>query len=403
MDLLDIFYSNLLKEFPRIKKNSNNGNNCKIAKVKCSPFQKREVLQKTFSFLLGGIDVLLISEEQSSLVGEFFWRDPPESRRWGRILLLTSGTSGSPRMVVHSLEELLKSAHATLAFYKVNDRDIWPLSLPLYHIGGFQIALRCLLAGIPLNPIDERFYREGEGLNATLLSLVPVQWIGLSANPKNFDVMRRMKAILIGGAPLSFKHWRQALEKKLPLSPSYGMTEMGSQVAALSPQDFLQGKNSLAILPGRKAKIHKGKIVLSGVGQMLGFFEKGSLVGNTKEIVTQDKGILKKGRLKILGRWDRVIISGGKKIYPQPLEFFLVKHSGILEAALVGLPDEKWGERLHLVYTGQPGLSLEEIRNFLHPHVAPWEIPKGISHCNFLPKKGIHKPDHGQIAQLAQR
>ena len=219
---------------------------------------------------------------------------------------------------------------------------------------------------------------------------------------KKWDALKGMKAILIGGAPLADELWNHALVNGFPLSPTYGLTEMGSQVAALSPKDFLGGEHGLEILSGRKAKICQRKIILSGVGQMLGFFEKGCLVKSGKEIFTQDEGILVRGRLKILGRADRIIISGGKKIDPQPLEFLLLKCSGIEEAVLVGLPDGKWGERLHLAYTGRPGLSLDDIRNFLQSRVAPWEMPRGISHCRFLSQKGGCKPGRREIVRFIQ-
>ena len=110
--------------------------------------------------------------------GKPVWREDQKKRDLGRILLLTSGTSGTPRVAVHSLEELLKSAHTTLDFYGIDTGDRWPLTLPLCHVGGLQIALRCLLGGIPLDPLSERFYRKGVPPGATLLSLVPTQWVG---------------------------------------------------------------------------------------------------------------------------------------------------------------------------------------------------------------------------------
>ena len=395
MSLLERFHKNLLNEFPKLKSIPCSGDTKKIAVVACSPLRKRENLQEIFSLLLGGRDVLLASEEQASTTGAYCWQKSREKHGWGRILLFTSGTSGNPRMVVHSLEELLKSAGITLDFYGVDKGDIWPLSLPLCHIGGLQIALRCLLAGISLEPLQE-----GGWDGASILSLVPTQWVRLSADSKNKAQLRKMKAILIGGAPLGGKFWSEAVWEKFPLSPTYGLTEMGSQVAALKPEEFLQGKKiGLQILPGRKAKIVNGKVVLSGVGQMLGFFERGRMVGERGEVVTADRGILREGRLGILGRADRIIISGGKKIEPEHLEFLLLEHPGIEEAVLLGLPDSFWGERLHLAYAGSPGLGVEDVRNFLNSRVASWEMPKGVSHHHFLPKKGGGKPDYEQIIQ----
>ena len=403
MNLLEIFKSNLLREFSDIQDGLSKGEGQKIATVVCSPYKKKENLRKLFSFILDGTDVFLISEEQSFKFSNIFWKKPQEHQHWGRILLLTSGTSGTPRIIVHTLEELLKNTYTTLSFYQVSKRDIWPLSLPLYHIGGLQIALRCLLAGIPLVSLDERFYCKDESFKATILSLVPVQLHGLFSNSKNWNFMKKMRAILVGGSPLSDELWMKSVEKKIPLSPTYGLTEMGSQVAAISPEEFLQGKTDLEVLPGRKVRICHERVIISGIGQMLGIFEKGLLVKSNKEISTQDRGAMKKGRLKISGRWDRVIISGGKKIYPQSLELLLAKHSAITEAVLVGLPDEKWGEKLHLAYTGRPGLVLDDIRKFLRPHVASWEVPKGISYCGLLPLKGTYKTDYRQVVELVQQ
>ena len=397
MDLLGTFEKNLFCEFPTINGRRNGRG---LVKVACSPERKRENLQELFSWLASGVDVLLVSREQFSGIDEIS-HEPRKSRKWGNILLLTSGTSGNARIVVHNLEELLKSAHSTLNFYGVDERDRWPLSLPIHHIGGLQIALRCLLASIPLMPLDERFYRKGNSLQGvTLLSLVPVQWAGLVADPKNWDDLKKMKAILIGGSSLDGELWREARERGFPLSPTYGMTEMGSQVAALRVKDFLQGEAGLEILPGRKVNINdSGALTLSGVGKMLGFFENGSLVESGREIVTSDRGAWRGERLEVLGRLDNVIISGGKKIDPGPLESLLLRHPAIDEAVLLGLPDKAWGERLHLVYTGRPGLTPETLKDFLAPLVAPWEIPKGVSHCHLLPGGERLKPDRRGIRE----
>ena len=391
MSLSDTFYQNLLKEFGGLQEFPSSRGTRHIKVVTASS------LQKIFSLLASGMDVLLVSEEQFTKTGAYSWREEQEERRWGRVLLLTSGTSGSPRIIVHSLEELLKSADTTLRFYGVDEKDVWPLSLPLYHIGGFQIVLRCILAGIPL-----RFYRKGGPDGATMLSLVPTQWVRLLADEKNWDALKKMKAILIGGAPVTDGLWREAVDGGFPLSPTYGLTEMGSQVAALGPKEFLQRKRGLEILPGRNVEICNGRIVLSGVGQMLGFYEDGVLAKSGEDVITADRGIFNGGRLEVLGRADRIIISGGKKIEPGRLESLLLEHPWIEEAVLLGLPDPFWGERLHLAYVGAPQLCIEDIKKFLHSRVASWEIPKGISHYSFLPKKGGFKPDYGQITQMIQ-
>ena len=77
------------------------------------------------------------------------------------------------------------------------------------------------------------------------------------------------------------------------------------------------------------------------------------------------------------------------------------QHPEINEAVLVGVPDGKWGERIHLAYTGRPGLNVDDIRKFLNSRVASWKIPKGVGHCHVLPRRGGFKPDYGRIVELA--
>ena len=173
----------------------------------------------------------------------------------GFIFLLTSGSGGTPKVVVHSLAGLLKSSRSTLDFYGITREDRWPLTLPLYHVAGLQVVLRCLLARIPLSL---------ELSEATVLSLVPTQLAGMMEDGAQVSLMKRMKAILVGGAPLSEELRERARGMGLPLSPTYGMTETGSQLAAIPPRDFLAGQKGMRILPGKRVSVVDSNLAVGG-------------------------------------------------------------------------------------------------------------------------------------------
>ena len=341
-NLLQIFFNNLLKEFSWSNIKSSDpvklDKQANLATLFCSPVSKRKDLMTLFSLLYRGVNVLLLTSD--SVDKQVECRSVGPKGSWGKLLIPTSGTGGNPKIIIHSLEELLKSAKTTLDFYNVTKKDRWPLSLPINHIGGLQVALRCLLAGIPL---EEKINSQ-----TTLLSLVPAQLVKMISTGEDLVQMKKMKAILLGGGPLGRQQWEDAKMQELPLSPTYGLTEMGSQVAALTPQDFLStNKYSLQVLPGKKVEIVKGCIVVSGVGRMMGLFQEGraKFLSASRPVVTQDVGEFAEGRLLVKGRNDRVIISGGKKIDPFLVEEHFLKYPGVEEVALVGLPDHYWGER----------------------------------------------------------
>ena len=237
-----------------------------------------------------------------------------EIKTLGEIFFINQWKWRAMQIIVHSLEELLKSAYRTLHFYNVTIEDNWPLTLPLNHVGGLQVALRSLLKGLPLVPFLGHL-----DSSITLLSLVPTQWMKLTSNPQYLPLLKKMKAILIGGAPLGEEYWDKARTSGLPLAPTYGLTEMGSQVAALTPQAFLEGTtSSLKILPGKEVTLLNNRVCVSGEGKMVGYFKNGEILPVEGRILTQDLAQLNGDKLTIKGRQDRMIISGGKKL-TQPL------------------------------------------------------------------------------------
>lgn len=316
----------------------------------------------------------------------------PKVREPGLIFLLTSGSGGTPKVVAHSLSGLLKSARRTLDFYGVSRGDCWPLNLPLYHVAGLQIVFRSLLAKTPLTR---------ESVGGTVLSLVPAMLPAMLEDPAQVALLKKMKAVLVGGAPLSAALWERARTLGIPLSPTYGMTETGSQVAALSPADFLAGERGMQVLPGARVSLVNGTLAVGGDSLMKGYLSEDGTIEAPMEgglFLTSDTGTLEGGRLRVGGRRDRVIISGGENIDPARLERLALEHPHIRAAAALGLPDERWGERVHLAYVGERDLDLAELKNFLRDDLPRWHLPKEISRHGTLPG-GVLKVDYQALRE----
>ncbi len=224
--------------------------------------------------------------------------------------LFTSGSSSAPKVAIHNLSNHIYSALGVNSRLGFSSQDSWQLSLPLWHVGGLAILFRAFLAGgaVALKA------------PASHASWVPTQLM------RALDEDVKYKKILIGGAQLSIQ---QALKAShLPIIPSYGLTEMSSTV-------LIQNQ----VLPYRRVKIENGELHVSGATLFQGYLDEEPQSGwfATGDLVRSD--------LSIVGRKDRLFISGGENIQPEEIEQALLKLPGIEIACVVAVPDPEFGER----------------------------------------------------------
>jgi O-succinylbenzoic acid--CoA ligase len=273
-------------------------------------------------------DYLLVPDQQSNMI-------------------LTSGSSGSPKAVVHRLANHLASARGSASLIPLDGDCGWLLSLPLFHVGGYAILFRVFMAGASLvlddrtQPLKERL----EDQPITHLSLVPTQLWRLLA--QGFDPARtRLRELLLGGAAIPEPLVNQL--KALGFTPksSYGLSEMASQVCTGQPAGAgVVGRP----LPGREVCIRQGEICVRGDTLFAGYFQAGSLVLPLDEegwFHTRDKGhFTPDGELVVEGRLDNLFISGGENIQPEIIEQRLVDHGAVAQALVVPIPSAQWGQR----------------------------------------------------------
>ncbi len=267
-------------------------------------------------------------------------------------IIATSGTSGEAKAAVHTWGNHFYSAIGSNEIIPLRCFDRWLLSLPLYHVSGVAIMVRCLLSGaglvIPSDTDLNMSTAIGSG-KATHISLVSTQLQRLLVDEKNLPLLRSLKCILLGGGAIPRTLIEQSVKLGLNIYLSYGLTEMSSQVATGKVTQINQA--CVKVLPYRQLKISsEGEILLRGEVLFKGYATGSRLPlpirKNDFWFFTGDMGQLdKEGCLTVTGRRDNMFISGGENIHPEEIEKELLSIKGITQAIVVPKEDKEFGQR----------------------------------------------------------
>lgn len=263
----------------------------------------------------------------------------------GPLVVHTSGSTGEPKPVTLTAQNILASALGTAALLGVHHDDRWLCPLPLTHVGGLMVLLRSVIYATTavIGPTDP---------DATLASFVPTQLRrGQDAH------MPRLRAILLGGGPVPDDLRRPGVLE------TYGMTETCSMAT-------LDGYP----LPGVDVTIAAdGEILVTG-----------PIVAGGGTHRTGDLGVIEGGRLRVTGRKKDLIVSGGENIAPAEVEAVLEQYPQVREAAVVGRPDPEWGEAVVALVVGDAGA--DELREHCRERLAPFKVPKRFEAVRCLPR-----------------
>jgi O-succinylbenzoic acid--CoA ligase len=263
--------------------------------------------------------------------------------------LFTSGTTGVPKIAMLSLKNHLASAEASNHHNGLAAGDRWLLSIPLYHVGGLAIIYRCFRASAALVLARGDLPVVIETCGVTHLSLVPTQLKRLLATLPIPSNLQGLRSILLGGAPIPAALMADAKARGLPVFPTYGMTETSSQVATVLPGGCWP-ESGASILPCNEVQVGPdGEIRVRGDNVFLGYLEDGNLRKITDAcgwFSTGDLGeIDDRGFLRVHGRRDKLIISGGENIYPEEIEAALMGMDDVEQARVLAIEDDEFGQR----------------------------------------------------------
>lgn len=263
----------------------------------------------------------------------------------------TSGSSGVEKWVALSVEALEWSARTVNQALGIGSSDVLGLALPEIHVGGYGVVVRARLAGARL----ARFERKWDAVSfadwcrkegVTVTSLVPTQVHDLvEAGERGSSSLR---VVVVGGGAFGGELEQRAREMGWPVEPSYGMTETSSQVAT---------GDGLPLLPGWEARVENGHLALRGGGLFTSLIHREGKQWVAEDpkrdgwFVTKDRVELKDGRLRILGRADRVVKVLGELVDVEAVERFWRTELGA-DVAVATTPDERRGAGLHLFHEG---------------------------------------------------
>lgn len=263
-------------------------------------------------------------------------------------IVLSSGSSGIPKAVVHDWHAHVSSATGASTRAPLHPGNGWLWALPVFHVGGLAVPIRCLLAGARVVGVSRsaHFSQAISSHSLTHASLVPTQLRRLMAARVPLD---HLESILLGGMAIPRGLLEVAIRTKLPVQTTYGLTEMASQVTT---SEVLRNPTSASgsLLPGRELHVASdGEIFVRGETLCLGYARQSSIhrVTNAEGwFATRDRGEWTDGgELRVLGRMDNMFISGGENIYPEAIEEVLQRLSEIHQAIVVPRKDAEFGHR----------------------------------------------------------
>lgn len=342
-------------------------------------------------------------------------------------IIYTSGTTGQPKGAMLTVGNFWWSAIGSALNLGTHTDDTWLACLPLFHVGGLSILLRSAIYGITAivhdgfdaGVVNRAIVQE----RVTIVSLVAVMLQRLLDAHGEQPYPDTLRCVLLGGGPAPRPLLERCARIGIPVVQTYGLTETASQVATLAPEDALRklgaaGRplypNALRIVAADGADAptgEPGEIVVRGPVVMAGY--AGRAEATARAIVdgwlhTGDIGRLDAdGFLHVLDRRDDLVVSGGENVYPAEVEAVLLAHPSVAEAAVIGMPDDTWGQRVVAVVrlhdAGAVTADVAEVlRAHCRAHLAGYKTPREFRLVlEPLPRTASGKLRRGEVrAQL---
>ncbi len=349
---------------------------------------------------------------------EVFLFDDPENFAG---YFLTSGSTGAPKIVPLKRRQVFYGASSSAKNFRPSLNKYWLLCLPVHHVGGINVIYRSLLfnSAIFLVPaFDEENIRSllNENKNFEVASMVPTMLQRLLEHTF-FRVQFGFKAFLLGGGPITMHLINEALTRGLPLVTSYGMTETCAQIAAnpmLKPGgDYIPKQSVGPVFEPNEIDIRddlgqslplneSGQIWLKGPQVFDGYLNQAqnkSAFDQNGWFNTGDFGHLnRKKQLFIENRRSDLIVTGGENVNPQEVENAMNDIPGVQESAVIGVPDEKWGQMaVAFVVLENDNMSRNHIKKQLKLQLQGFKIPKQFISVNYLPKTSSEKVKKSEL------
>jgi fatty-acyl-CoA synthase len=340
-------------------------------------------------------------------------------------ILYTSGTTAFPKGALYTHKMLFWNSINTELRLDItsNDKSIscappfhtgsWNvLFTPFIHHGAFTIIMK------KFDPDTELELMDKEGI--TVWWAVPTMLKMMTASEK-FDKakMEKLRYIVVGGEALPLEVIQTWHDKGVPIRQGYGLTEVGPNVTSLNHEDATRKLGSIGTpnfyydikiidesgneVPGEG----KGELLLTGPNVTPGYWKNPEATKNaihdgwfsTGDVVKRDD----EGFLYVVDRIKNMYISGGENVYPAEVEHLLRAHPEISDIAIVGMPDDRWGEvgKAFIVIESESKLSEKDVKNYCLDKLAKYKIPKHIVFLETMPTNDAGKIDRKKLKNIS--
>ncbi|WP_427501269.1 fatty acid--CoA ligase [Methylomonas sp. MED-D] len=335
------------------------------------------------------------------------------------VQMYTSGTTGHPKGVQlpnYSFFRLMQGMREQGDHWmNLNPDDKLLISLPQFHMGGIWWAIQGFIAGAQGFIIDTfiawKVLELIERHRISKVPMVPAMIQTTLAEPScETTDLSSVRGFLYGGSPIAPALLQKAMQRfNCGFFQIYGMTETGNMAVCLRPEDHSPAhpkrqESAGRPLPGVEIRVSDisgnalpanavGEISIKSPANMIGYWNNDEATRECLSeggwIRTGDAGYFdEEGYLYICDRIKDMIIYGGENIYPAEIEAALCEHEAVTEAAVIGIPDERWGEVVKAFVVLRPGQAIKarELINFTRNRIADFKAPKSIDFLEKLPR-----------------
>lgn len=344
---------------------------------------------------------------------------PPLDLTWDApwVICYTGGTTGLPKGAILSHGNIIWNAVNTVSGWGLRPDDVAILNAPLFHTGGLNVFTAPLVhmggSSILCKGFDPaQVFDLIETGGATLFFGVPTMFTVMQQHPRwegaDFSGAR---LVISGGAPCPLPIFERFWEKGVDFKTGYGLTEAGPNTFWLPPADVRRKPGAVGF-PLMHIDIRivdesgsecgpeqVGELLIRGPHVTPGYWNNPEATAaairdgwlHTGDLARRDA----EGYVTIVGRLKEMFISGGENVYPAEVESALHSHPGVAEAALIGVPDAKWGEvgRAFVVIRAGHTLKEADLLAYLRERLAAYKVPKRVVFLPELPKTGAGKID----------
>jgi acyl-CoA synthetase (AMP-forming)/AMP-acid ligase II len=346
--------------------------------------------------------------------------DPEASDTDTALVIYSSGTTGRPKGVLLSQRALVNHIVNMAPPFPFDDGDANLVAMPLFHVGGISYSFFGIMAGAPTI-----LTREPEA--ATLIGAVkagathaffvpPVIARFLDAGDAVVGAISGLRYLVYGAAPMPMPLLQRALEAwpEMGFVQVYGQTELCGGITALDPDEHRDSTRQHLLLsagkalPGNELRIvdpesgeqlaigEPGEIWVRSNQRMIGYLNRPEATADTITaddwLRTGDVGRLDAdGYLYIEDRLKDMIITGGENVYGPEVESVLIEHPAVADAAVIGVPDDFWGESVKAIVVTTTEIEPDEIIEFCRRHLAGYKCPRTVDFAPSLPRNASGK------------